>query len=681
MLALEKPQEQQLYQSSSFSAGQLLLFMWNQKWRIIIMTIAITVLLGYFILQLPKVYQASSTLLLGGADKGMPLSNLNLLPNAKDAKMETYIEFMHSRAFAQILIDELTLRQKPEYGGSDADVLRRFQANLSINQVRNTDMLKVSFSSYSPKLAQRVANSIGPAFFAFHARLQQQKVLNSSERLNIQLVEIQARLSETEQNFQQYLDNNNIVDLRAQMGMLQDQVSELVKEQLKQQQQLSEARIHLSQIKASGDDYRAILSHPWVIKSPQVEQSRRHYITQSNLMAQVTQRYKHKHPKYQRAARNLAEAEQELHKRVDEQVIALSQFIQALESRNQELSAAIAQNKKEIRELGEHQLTMARLEQEMTGTQKIHEAFMAKLQEMEMLKDMGDNKEFAVVDKAPLPDVPSKPNTRGLIFFAACFACVFSTGFWFVVSLIGDQHARLLHEVKLLDLPVLAMLPKIGKVHRKRKNSPLRARLGETDYHYSEGIRALRTAILINHNLPKKSIIAITSVKPRQGKASIVSNLADSLSNIEPVLLADIDLRAPSMAKAYNLEPHQPGLTELLDGKARINRCLYRRNNNRLTLLPSGAIPADPLALISTNRFRDFLRRLNDTFPRILMEAPPVQSVSDALMLSRLANGVIVVCDMENTQSGELTQMVQNLRETNTLLLGVVLNKVKKVTS
>ncbi|ALS98659.1 GumC family protein [Lacimicrobium alkaliphilum] len=672
-------QEHNPAQDNGFSAGQLLLFLWGRKWRILLMAGVITALLGYFILQLPKVYQASSTLLLGGADKGMPLSGLNLLPNAKDAKMETYNEFMHSRAFAQILIDELELDQKPEYSGSDADNLRRFQGNLSINQVRNTDMLKVSFASYSPELAQQVANSIGPAFFEFHAKLQQQKVLNSSERLNIQLVEIQARLSETEQNYQQYLDNNNIVDLKAQISMQQDQVSELVKEQLKQQQQLSEARIHLDQIKAAGDDYQAILSHPWVIKSTQVEQSRRHYITQNNLMAQVTQRYKYKHPKYQRAARNLQDAEQELHKRIDEQVKALRQFIQAVEARDQELSKEINRNKAAIRKLGEHQLTMARLEQEMTGTQKIHEAFMAKLQEMEMLKDMGDNKEFAVVDKAQLPDVPSKPNTRGMLFFAGCFAFVFSSGFWFVLSLVGDQYARLMHEVKLLDLPVLAMLPKLGKSHRKRKARPLRARLGETDYHYSEGIRTLRTAILINHDLPANSIIAITSVKPRQGKASIISNLADSLSNIEPVLLADIDLRAPSMATAYNLETSQPGITDFFEGKAKISRCLYRRNNNQLTLLPSGGIPSDPLALISTNKFRDFLRRLNSKFPRILMEAPPVQSVSDALILSRLADGVIVVCDMENTQSGELTEMVQNLRETNTLLLGVVLNKVKKL--
>lgn len=235
-------------------------------------------------------------------------------------------------------------------------------------------------------------------------------------------------------------------------------------------------------------------------------------------MAQVSQRYKHKHPKYQRAVRNLDNAQQELHKRIDEQVTALEQFIQALEARDNQLSAAIAEHKQAIRQLGEHQLTMARLEQEMTGTQKIHEAFMAKLQEMEMLKDMGDNKEFAVVDRAVLPDVPSKPNTRGLLFFAACFAGVFSCGFWFILSLIGDQHARLMHEVKLLDLPILAMLPKLGKSHRKRKSRPLRARLGETDYHYSEGIRTLRTAILINHELPANSIIAITSVKPRQAR-------------------------------------------------------------------------------------------------------------------------------------------------------------------
>lgn len=252
----EQFQEHSTAPDNGFSAFQLLLFIWSRKWRILLMTCAITALLGYFILQLPKVYQASSTLLLGGADKGMPLSGMNLLPNAKDAKMETYIEFMHSRAFAQTLISELQLSREPEYSDTQVNILRRFQSNLSISQVRNTDMLKVSFSSYSPELAQRVANSIGPAFFEFHAKLQQQKVLNSSERLNIQLVEIQARLSETEQNLQQYLDDNNIVDLGAQISMLQDQVNELVKEQLKQQQQLSEARIHLQQIKRAGDDYQ-----------------------------------------------------------------------------------------------------------------------------------------------------------------------------------------------------------------------------------------------------------------------------------------------------------------------------------------------------------------------------------------------------------------------------------------
>ncbi|GAB3023347.1 GumC family protein [Bowmanella dokdonensis] len=670
--------EQSVYPQQSVGTGHILLFLWQKKWRVLFLAALMTTAAGFMILKLPKIYTASSTLLLGSADKGLALPSLSL-PGVGGNELDTYIEFIRSRAFARILVDQLVLGTRPEYAplAGESEIVRQFQQNLAISQVKNTDMLKVSFSSTSAETAQEVADSIGPTFFSFHGKLQQQKVLNRSEHLNQQMQEIQARLGKAESDYQQYLDSNNIADLQAQMSMTQSQISELVREQLQQEKRLSEARINLQQARKVRGNHDALMSQAWIMQSPLVMEARRQWVSQSEQMERIKSRYKYKHPKFIQASVNLSSADQELKKRIEEQFSNMQQTILAGEQRSRELASEIDRNKAEFRQLGEHQTVLTRLGQELTATKKVHEVFMAKLQEMEMLKDMGQSKEFAVVDTASLPTEPSKPNVAGLFVMAASFSILFSGGFWFILSLIGDQFTRLNHVLKLMEVSVLAMLPKIQQKHKKRQARPLRSGLGEANYLYAEGIRSLRTAVMVGQHGTQSGIVAVTSIKPGQGKASVVSNLADSISNIESVLLADIDMRQPSLAKAYGLDEKKPGLTEFFDGKAKLSLCMFQRNNGRLTLLPSGSIPSDPLALISTARFREFLQRLRSKFPRILLEAPPVNSVSDALVLSRLVDGVIVVCDVESTQPNELSDIIQHLREANVPLLGVVLNRVK----
>ncbi|MDF2179797.1 polysaccharide biosynthesis tyrosine autokinase [Aliiglaciecola sp. CAU 1673] len=678
-MATELSPDKQFSPEAMTSPAQVVLFFWRKKWRILFLAALMAVGAGFYILQLPKVYTASSTLLLGGADKGMPLPNINIGQTTGDTEMDTYIEFMRSRTFAQAVIEHLNLQDEAEYAdiSSESELISKFRSNLAVSQVKNTHMVKVTFSSRSPETAQSVADDIGPTFFEFHAKLEQQKVQNRSDNLNIQLMEIQQRLANSELTVQEYVRKYDIVDLKAQLSLAQNEINELVKEQMQHERKLSELRITYHQALAARDDFNALLGQSWLMESPSVVEARRQWVMQKEAMERVKDRYKHKHPKYIQAQTDLASAEQELKKRVDEHLAALKQSIAASEQRTKELRVELEKNNEAFRELGDHQTVLTRLQQELDANHKIHDLFLSKLQEMEMLKDLGQTKEFAVVDRATLPKFPSKPNVIGLLFMACSFSFVFSGGFWFVFSLVGDKTGRLIHAARLMEVTVLALLPKIGRQFLHRRAAPLRTGLGDKNYRYAEGIRSLRTTMLIGPFASKQHIIAVTAIKSGQGKASVVSNLADSLSNVEPILLADLDLRAPSLARAYNLDLQKPGITDFFDGKAKLSVCMYHKNNGRLTLLPSGKIPADPLALISTQKFAEFIKKLNTKFPRMLVEAPPVNSVSDALILTRLVDGVIVVCDVENTEVQELTDIIQNLREANTPLLGIVFNRVK----
>ena len=191
----------------------------------------------------------------------------------------------------------------------------------------------------------------------------------------------------------------------------------------------------------------------------------------------------------------------------------------------------------------------------------------------------------------------------------------------------------------------------------------------------AEAYKLLRTNL--NFTLPKEEgcrVIGVTSALRGEGKSTTSVNIAYTMAQTgNKVLLIECDLRLPTLAKRIQVDP-VPGLTNYLVGQCNANEALQRSNLlPNLWVLTSGDIPPNPTELLSSNKMSSTLNSLTSVFDVIIVDLPPVTAVSDALILSKLVDGMIVVVRQEYCDRSAVNEAIRQLKFVDTKILGFVM--------
>ena len=222
-------------------------------------------------------------------------------------------------------------------------------------------------------------------------------------------------------------------------------------------------------------------------------------------------------------------------------------------------------------------------------------------------------------------------------------------------------------------MPLLTTLPLLGKGDARRATS---ARLfnDQPNSVFAEAIRTARSGVLLSAIDEPHRLLVITSSLPGEGKSTFAINLALAHAQTQNTLLIDGDLRSPSVAKSLDLVPNTAGLSNYVAGNKPLAECVHQIEGTRLVVMPAGPLPPNPLEMISSQRFRERLAELGTQFDMIIIDTPPVELVSDALMLSSMASGVIYVTKAMETSAPMVTKGLERVRRADGQVLGVVLN-------
>jgi succinoglycan biosynthesis transport protein ExoP len=194
----------------------------------------------------------------------------------------------------------------------------------------------------------------------------------------------------------------------------------------------------------------------------------------------------------------------------------------------------------------------------------------------------------------------------------------------------------------------------------------------------SEAVRRLRTNLqFIDIGNRSKSIVISSSI-PGEGKSTIAINLAVSLADAGArVILVDADLRRPSIAEYLGIEGGV-GLTTVLIGRAQVEDVLQPLGKTTLDLLPAGQIPPNPSELLGSTAMADLLEQLSTSYDMVLLDSPPLLPVTDAVVLSNLAGGALVVVGVDRIHRPQLQQSLESLETAGAHLFGVVMNKIAR---
>ena len=195
---------------------------------------------------------------------------------------------------------------------------------------------------------------------------------------------------------------------------------------------------------------------------------------------------------------------------------------------------------------------------------------------------------------------------------------------------------------------------------------------------YSEMFRQVRTGFQFATVANPGKAFLITSVGPREGKSTIMSNLGAALAQGgSRVTIVDSDLRRPTLHRFHGLDRRAGGLSTLIaDTEAPAS---YVRGTSvpGLSVLPSGPVPTNPADLLSSPRMAQIIDQLGEDCDFLLLDSPPIVAAADSTILASKVDGVILVVTMGETRTDTFRDVLRQIQRADTPILGYLVNKVK----
>jgi succinoglycan biosynthesis transport protein ExoP len=279
---------------------------------------------------------------------------------------------------------------------------------------------------------------------------------------------------------------------------------------------------------------------------------------------------------------------------------------------------------------------------------------------------------LAVVQPAQAGSSPIRPRTQQDTLLAAVVGLLLSLGVIFLVEYLDDTLKSSADLSQFLDLATLGAVGEIkGKAYEKL--------VAQRDPHSpeSEAYRMIRSNIqFMSVDRPLKAIM-VTSPTSSEGKSLTVANLAVVMAQAGlKTIIADTDLRRPVQHQIFHV-PNMGGVTDLLRSPdIEVNGHLEDTEIENLRVLTSGEIPPNPSELLGSQRMGQLLDRLTELADVVIFDSPPVLAVTDATVLSKRIDGLLLVTEAGQTRREAARQAVLNLQQAGANLLGGVLNRV-----
>ncbi|MDP4984775.1 GumC family protein [Pseudoalteromonas tunicata] len=657
--------------------ADLLSLFWIKKWFILVVT-GIVFAIGLSIVdRMPNIYKATTTVMVKGSKANNPLQSLVPGMGSANDDLDTTIKLLKSSQFAQTIVDSLsipaTLNQyASDFTWSGDDLL----THLSINIVSKTNLLEISFESQDAKFSAVVANQIAQAFMQYQTDLMQPHSNKSDDWINSKIQGVKDSLEVEEAKLMAFRQSQNVVDIASNVTIAKQEISLLYRELRELNLQFDLLKRFSQKVSLANNDLNALLVINEITNAPIIRELVQQKASQQAQLSQIKLRYLDKHPTFKSMALKIADTEQQLEKEVQAFIVAMTKNKQEVELQISELELK-QQNANDLLESAIIQeQEFKKIQRSVDANIKLLESLSAKQKETELLKDITDSSDIIVVDPAITPISPIRPK-KALIAAVSCvMGFILSIVLVILLHFFADAHRRYRQIAHHYGYKVLGELPRIRNKN-KDKSQPILLGSGKQFEIYQESIRSIRTKVMLDKELGDQKIIAVTSLTPNEGKSSTCLQMAKSFSELERVIIIDADLRDPSIAVALGESRHRPGLTNFLAQTHTFEECIFHDEQINADVLPSGLRPMNPLLFLSMQRFESMLNVLQKKYDRIILECPPILSVSDALMVSKHVSGLTLVVDVQKTSLAKFNHDIELLSHAETTISGVILNRIK----
>ena len=674
----------------------------KRKWGILGLVLLVSLLTTLVVYSLRPSYRATATLMIEqGKSKVVSIEEVYNGIGGNREYYQTQVEILKSNELARKVIQKLGITKHADFDSrqeiaqpwwptqwfkskeppSEEQVLkaaiRRFGEDLQIQPVRNSQLVQISFTAYDRELAAKVPNMLAEIYIESDLEARVAMTQKASAWLMERMGDLRTKLETSEKSLQDYRERERIVDakglvLSGASKALEEATTNLVSARAKRAE--AEALYNQVQSVKQGRATGGYESIPAVLRHPTVQRMKENEGDAERKLADASKRYGPEHPKMLQANAELAAARENVKRQIDSVVAGVTKEYEIAKANEQSIERALGQSKSEIQGLNRKEFQLGVLEREAQANKQLYDMFGNRAKETNVGGDL-QSTIARIIDPATVPGSAYAPKKAQIVGTSAAVALLIGV----MLSLLLDRLSNTINTAgeveQRLGLPMLGYLQKLKGLGKKSMKSEM-AFLADNQSLFAESIRTLRTGVLMSALDAPKKVIVITSSVPEEGKTTVSFNLACALAQVKRVLLIDADLRRPKIGRLIGREKNAPGLSHLVSGVATVSECVTKHEQGGFHILTAGFVPPNPLELISSAKFADVLEKLKDAFDVVLIDSPPVQLVSDAVVLSQMASTVIYVVKADSTPHPLARGGIRRLAMANAPLLGVVLNQL-----
>jgi len=677
----------------------------RNKWRILALVALVGLIATLYAYSLSPVYRASATLIVEGSrTKGITVDDLYVAYNGSTRDYYlTQFEIIKSRDFAERLVRVMGLAKHPDFNpgkvlkpwyaaflpgsfgsgapaappkGSDFEdrVVDAVMARTSLQPVRNTQLVKVSFDSGDPELAARVPNTLAMIYIIADLEARTEAAQRTTQFVAKQSEDLKAKLSESERALQQFREREKIVEAKGvNLAGASRQLDDLTSALLEARRKRADLEAAYEQVNAArqGKATDALEALPVVLRHPLVQRAKEAETEAERRFGDASKRYGPDHPRMIAAQSELKLAHENLKRQANTAAQGLAKDYELARANEASIDRALARAKGDIQSYNRKEFELQSLERDVTANRQLYDSFMLRSKEMragDLQAPIG-----RIIDEARPPKFAFGPNKRMIV------------GMWVLAALLAGVSLALLierlnnrvkasHEVESkLGVRAVGVLP----ITKPEKGVPLERMFRESNQNsFSESIRTIRSSVLLSGLQSPRKVVLLTSSIPEEGKTTLASNLAFAFAQVKKTLLIEADMRRPKLGRVLGDDGSRPGLSELVAGVAEAGQCIFEVEGSKLHVLLAGHVPPNPLELLSSPEFATLMETLKGQYEAIIVDSPPVQLVSDAVMLAQMATSVLFVVRADTTPYPIARHALTRLHRVDAPVLGVVLNQI-----
>jgi capsular exopolysaccharide synthesis family protein len=568
---------------------------------------------------------------------------------------------------------------------------------------RDVDVLWIRYRTADPLLASQVPNVWAQHYLDMKVGAAKAKISTAIGFLRGQADTLQSQLMQSEEALRNFRQSQGIVDLNAEavsqveQGAQVDTKRMLLEAERSALRRLVQDADTANKASSAPSPFRRLAGFPTLISNATVSDQLHTLSELEQQRSDMLERRTAQDPDVMALSRRIND--------VDAQLRGLTNaYLEGLNNQLSSLEGSIRVNQGRMSRIPAKTMDEERLSRKPRLLGDVYSMVQTRLQEARIAESAADPG-VRLVDRAEIPTLPIWPRANLILLVAVAVGVLAGGTFaWLREGMDGSVHSRA-DVIRAANLPLLGLIPRIRMLRPKRlgRDEPIgiltatpqgfgsRARrsdhsgkallIGGKDKSGAalEAYAWLETSLALTRPNDAPRTVAFTSPLSREGKTINAANLALSVARRgRKVLLIDADLRRGTIHHLFGISQDR-GLADVLAGQVTLEqaiRVLPLGEGTDVHVMPCGQSEAHPAAALRSEAMRQLLQFTSTHYDLVLIDSPPVNLVSDPLVLASLVDGVILVARAGVTESDALAEASQHLREAGAPVLGVLLNDI-----